>query len=59
MLDKAPNAEEMTALVGQSLYDIWNVCGIKVVKHGNMSINIVEVAKHYVHDMQEKIVWDL
>ena len=36
-----------------------NVCGIKVVKHGNMSINIVEVAKHYVHDMQEKIVWDL
>ena len=24
MLDKIPNAEEMTALVGQSLYDIWN-----------------------------------
>ena len=24
MLDKIPNAEEMIALVGQSLYDIWN-----------------------------------
>lgn len=24
MLDKIPNSEEMTALVGQSLYDIWN-----------------------------------
>ena len=24
MLDKIPNAEEMTALVGQPLYDAWN-----------------------------------
>ena len=24
MLDKIPNAEEMTALVGQSLYSVWN-----------------------------------
>lgn len=24
MLDKIPNAEEMTTLVGQSLYDVWN-----------------------------------
>ena len=24
MLDKVPNAEEMAALVGQSLYDAWN-----------------------------------
>ena len=24
MLDKIPNAEEMTALVGKSLFDIWN-----------------------------------
>ncbi len=24
MLDKIPNAEEMTASVEQSLYDIWN-----------------------------------
>lgn len=24
MLDKIPNAEEMTALVGQPLYDVWN-----------------------------------
>ena len=24
MLDTIPNAEEMTALIGQSLYDIWN-----------------------------------
>ncbi len=24
MLDKIPNAEEMTALVGQSLYEVWN-----------------------------------
>ena len=24
MLDKVPNAEEMTTLVGQSLYDVWN-----------------------------------
>ena len=26
MLDKIPNAEEMTALVGKSLFDIWNNC---------------------------------
>ena len=24
MLDKIPSAEEMTALVGQSLYDVWS-----------------------------------
>ena len=24
VLDKIPNAEEMTTLVGQSLYDVWN-----------------------------------
>ena len=24
MLDKVPNAEEMTTLLGQSLYDVWN-----------------------------------
>lgn len=24
MLDKVPDAEEMTTLVGQSLYDVWN-----------------------------------
>ena len=24
MLDTIPNNEEMTALVGQSLYDVWN-----------------------------------
>ena len=24
MLDKIPNTEEITALVGQSLYDVWN-----------------------------------
>ena len=24
MLDKIPNAEEMAALVGQSLYNVWN-----------------------------------
>ncbi|MCI9125110.1 MAG: DUF3788 domain-containing protein [Eubacterium sp.] len=24
MLDKVPNAQEMTALVGQSLFDVWN-----------------------------------
>lgn len=24
MLDKIPNAEEITALIGQSLYDVWN-----------------------------------
>ena len=72
MLDKIPNAEEMTALVGQSLYDVWNELSTlidekyemeclwnKVVKHGNMNINTVEVAKHYVHYMQEKTVWDL
>ncbi len=24
MLDTIPNEEEMTALIGQSLYDVWN-----------------------------------
>ena len=36
-----------------------NVCGIRAVKHGLMSINIVEVVKHFVHYMLEKIVWVL
>ena len=64
MLDKIPNAEEMIALVGQSLYDIWNklcmksmiwnACGTTVVKRGLMSINTVVVEKRFVHCTQEK-----
>ncbi len=30
MLDIIPNAEEMTALVGQSLYDVWNKLFIRL-----------------------------
>lgn len=69
MLDKIPNAEEMTALIGQSLYDIWNklcalidesmtwnVYGTKVVKRGLMSINIVVAEKRFVHCTQGKTV---
>ena len=33
----------------------WNVYGIKVERHGLMSINIVEVAKHFVAYMQKVI----
>lgn len=72
MLDKIPDAEEMTALVGQSLYDIWNklctlinekydmeCCGTKAVKRGLMSINTVAAGKRFVRCTQEKTVWDL
>ena len=55
MLDKIPNAEEMTALIGQSLYDIWNKL-TKVVKRGLMSINIVVAEKRFVHCTQGKTV---
>lgn len=67
MLDKIPNSEEMTALVGQSLYDIWNkLCalidekydmdayGTKAVKRGLMSINTVVAEKRFVHCTQGK-----
>ena len=65
MLDQIPNAEEMTALVGQSLYDIWNklciliVCGTKAAKHGHMNINTAEAVKPFAHYTQEKTAQDL
>ena len=34
----------------------WNVYGIKVERHGLMSINIAEVVRHSVRYMPEKIV---
>ena len=34
----------------------WNVYGIKVERHGLMSINIAEVVRHSVRYMLEKIV---
>ena len=71
MLDKIPNAEEMTALIGQSLYDIWNkLCALidekydmeclwnkgGILKRGLMSINIVVAEKRFVHCTQGKTV---
>lgn len=57
MLDMVPDAEQMTTLVGKSLYEIWtqlcalidenmtwNVCGAAVGKHGPMNINTAEAA---------------
>ena len=34
----------------------WNVCGIKVERHGLMNTNIVKVVKHFVHYTPEKQV---
>ena len=72
MLDTIPNNEEMTALVGQSLYDVWNrLCAlidenydmerlwVKVVKSGNTNTNTVAAVKRFALYMQEKIVWVL
>lgn len=36
MIDKIPNAEEMTALVGQSLYSIWNKLCALIDEHYDM-----------------------
>ncbi len=71
MLDKIPNGEEMTALLGTSLYDVWNqLCafiderydmdclwgkGGKAWKYEYMNINTVAAAKRCVHYMQEKL----
>lgn len=72
MLDIRPDAEQITALIGKSLYGVWSeLCALidknydmeclwdKGGKRGNMNINTAGVAKRYVHYMQEKIVWDL
>lgn len=67
MLDKIPSTEELAALVGSSLYDVWQkicimidekydwtVFGIKAAKHGRMNISIAEVVKHFVRYMRDK-----
>ncbi len=67
-----PSEENMTDLVGKSLYVyenryvlllmktmIWIVCGVQVAKHGNMNINIAGAVKRRVQCMHEKIVWVL
>lgn len=37
MIDTIPNNEEMTALVGQSLYDVWNrLCALIKLRYGTL-----------------------
>ena len=36
MLDTAPNAQEMTALVGESLYHVWNQLNALIEKYYDM-----------------------
>lgn len=69
MLEDIPSKSTMIELLGQSLFEVWqqlcsmidenmkwNVYGILVVRNGHMSINIVEVVKHFVRYMLEKNV---
>ena len=46
MLDKIPNAQEMNALIGQSLYDIWNkLCALIDEKYDGIDSYIKNVLK--------------
>lgn len=69
MLDKIPDAEQMNALVGQALYDIWNkLCTLIDEKYDMECLwnkggkawfneyNSVVVGKHFVPCTQEKTV---
>ena len=56
MLENIPSQSTMTELLGQSMKNtIWNDFGILAVRIGLTSINIVEVAKHFVAYMQKVI----
>lgn len=72
MLNSIPGKEEMTALIGNRLYEVWDgLCAlieesydmerlwIKAKKRGRMSINTGEEAKPCAHCMQGKTAWVL
>lgn len=69
MLDTMPTSEEIIALVGKSLYEVWNnLCALinerydmerlwnKSGKRGNMNTNTVVAVKRFALYMQKKIV---
>lgn len=65
MLDIIPDTEQMTALAGKNLYEVWDklcanimiwiIYGIKVVKHGHMNINTVGAVKRCVPYMHGEL----
>ncbi len=70
MLDLIPNTEQMTTLLGESLYEIWNKLCALIDEQYDMeclwnkggkawTINTAGAGKLCVHCMQEKTVWDL
>ena len=69
MLDTVPTAEELTNLVGKSLYEIWdslialidesydmNIYGIMAAKHGSMNTNTAAAEKRYARSMRGETV---
>ena len=69
MLEDIPSQSAMIELLGQSLFEVWQqLCSMidekyemerlwnTGVRNGHMSINIIEVAKHFVRYMLEKNV---
>ena len=50
MLDKIPNAEEMTALVGQSLYDVWNELSTLIAEKYEMECLWNKVVKAWKYE---------
>nr|WP_330372972.1 DUF3788 family protein [Lacrimispora celerecrescens] len=72
MFDRIPNADEMIALIGQTIYDVWQELCIMINekyemehlwnkggKNGRMNLNTVEAVKRFVRYMQKNIVSDL
>ena len=65
MIDHIPSQSAMIELLGQSLFEVWQkLClvidekyEILAVRTGLTSINIVEVAKHFVLCMLKVIAW--
>jgi len=55
MLDTIPNEEEMTALVGKSLYDVWNkLCVFGVLLAGK---EIFMWEQEHRKDEKERSLW--
>ena len=45
MLDTIPNEEEMTALVGKSLYDIWNKLCALIDEKYDMDLSLIHISE--------------
>ena len=70
MINIIPDENDMIALIGQSLYDVWQrLCAAidekydmdrtAVASPRTMNTNIAEAEKHFAPYMQGKTVWAL